>query len=42
MKVRKNLTLKIVIALVLGITVGSIFNMFAGTGFVSRYESIRI
>lgn len=34
MKVRKNLTLKIVIALVLGITVGSIFNMFAGTGFV--------
>ncbi|WP_323704454.1 dicarboxylate/amino acid:cation symporter [Mammaliicoccus sp. Dog046] len=36
MKVRKNLTLKIVIALVLGITVGSIFNMFAGSDFVQH------
>lgn len=36
MKVRKNLTLKIVIALVLGITVGSIFNMFAGSDFVQN------
>ncbi|PNZ37201.1 dicarboxylate/amino acid:cation symporter [Mammaliicoccus vitulinus] len=36
MKVKKNLTLKIVIALVLGISIGSIFNMFAGADFVQN------
>lgn len=36
MKVKKNLTLKIVIALVLGISIGSIFNMFAGSDFVQN------
>lgn len=36
MKVKKNLTLKIVIALVLGISIGSIFNMFSGADFVQN------
>lgn len=36
MKVKKNLTLKIVIALILGIAVGSIFNIFEGNSFVQN------
>ncbi|MGK9043350.1 dicarboxylate/amino acid:cation symporter [Mammaliicoccus vitulinus] len=36
MKVKKNLTVQIVIALILGITIGSIFNMFAGADFVQN------
>lgn len=34
----KNLSLKIVIALILGITIGSIFNMFAQSGFVVNVD----
>ncbi|GGI40625.1 dicarboxylate/amino acid:cation symporter [Mammaliicoccus stepanovicii] len=36
MKVKKNLTIKIVIALILGITIGSVFNMYSGTDFVQN------
>lgn len=34
----KNLSLRIVIALVLGITAGSIFNMFEGSAFVTHID----
>ena len=34
----KNLSLRIVIALVLGITAGSIFNMFEGSAFVTNID----
>src|SRR5699024_6171947 len=34
----KNLSLKIVIALILGITIGSIFNMYAKSGFVVNVD----
>ncbi|MDT3983031.1 dicarboxylate/amino acid:cation symporter, partial [Staphylococcus ureilyticus] len=34
----KNLSLKIVIALILGIAIGSIFNMFAQSSFVINVD----